>query len=1193
MKTLRFLTIAVISVLFILPTSTTIAQQPAESPAQPYLQALSVKPDGIDLDVTYINRTPLYSRYSVLYTSDLRPFLYPGTENDQRWPASGEVVTFTAHIVNKGTTDSDDFAFKWFVDGAEVAAGTHSSLSPTEEATESYEWAWAHTSDGEKLLGEHSIRFEVDPEGAISETYETNNYIEDRTDALSLALALTPELYAALETPINSDWPFSAEDWLQKQIAAMNAAFARSMSPSIPNGIAERVRLDQILIADSQPPADLSRDGLFFMAADDRQGNPYYDAANDVSGGLIHELMHQLGVIDLYNLDVVLEIPQVMDQRGQPVQMEYSPGALLPGLMSNPGIQPPTLDEHTALALNANKGYRRGYYGEYLFDVSDQVYLQVLDNEGQPAPDVTVKLYQRSSDFGSYGGQSGTIDNTPEITGVTDQDGILLLPNRSMGSPTGTAGSTNTGHVLHDNPFGLINIIGNNNEFMLELTRGDHQEFGWLDITAFNLAMWRGDRIVSTLEIASHVPPSGTPAPPTNLTAIQEYGLVNLQWSGSSSPGVTGYNIYRTEYSISAYQRIGTRITDLSYSDVYDPASKAAIYVVTAVDSQGRESGFSNPFYAFRLLHPMGLVVDDQNNRIVLDPQNGYSLLAQREDGTIFDTRESIHHHLEYSEYLARDREGNLILSHPGDFYSSRHSIRVTNKDIVPLVEFGERGSGDGQFETPAGLDVWGDTCGKSGPYNVDAHTLLLLHFDNSFEGAQGEVASLQGVSLTGGKFAQAAAFDSTDFLSYPTAGNLNRTEGAIELWIRPHWNGGDNQSYTFFETGNSWFNRMRIMKDGANNLRFMVWDSATEYGIAQNISYWQPGEWHRVVAAWTGTTMNLFVDNTLVASSDTANPPDVLAPALFIGSSWDLHQQANADIDEFRISDVPRASGSDSCQYRILVADSGNNRIQAFDAQGNFIAAYGSSNSTGDPFNNPQGLAVNENGDVFVVDSGNNRLHVLSFDGFRFEHIRSIAAGFGQPTGVAAYGANHIIVADTGNNKIKVLDAQGHLLKVYTAPNDGRTGEFNGPRGVAVDQNSAIIVADTGSQRVVSILDALSDLTTKVTIDIRPGILQNTIVLGKLRVIPVAILSTPDFDARLIDKSSLTFGRTGDEGSLIMCIRGVDVNHDRLLDTLCFFRARHAGFQVGDSEGILRGQTRDGIPIEGRDQVKVREVGQ
>ena len=89
----------------------------------------------------------------------------------------------------------------------------------------------------------------LDPAGAIAETYESNNALEDRTDAINLVLAVTPELYAALETPVDPKWPFSAEDWLQKQIAAMNEMFARSIYPSTPNGITERVRLGKIIVS--------------------------------------------------------------------------------------------------------------------------------------------------------------------------------------------------------------------------------------------------------------------------------------------------------------------------------------------------------------------------------------------------------------------------------------------------------------------------------------------------------------------------------------------------------------------------------------------------------------------------------------------------------------------------------------------------------------------------------------------------------------------------------------------------------------------------------------------------------------------------------------------------------------------------------------------------------------------------------
>lgn len=216
----------------------------------------------------------MHYRYEVWYTADGRPYLRPGTENNQRWPAPGETVTFTAQIMNKGTVASGDFSFKWFIDGIEVGSGTHPSLAQGQEGTETYQWAWDHMIDGERLLGSHTIGFSVDPEQAIPETYESNNNLADRTDALSLVLGLTPELYAALETPVDPKWPHSAEDWLQKQIAAMNAAFSRSVYPSAPTGVVERVRLDKIVVSPSSPPTDWSEDGvldlLFVPGLDER-----------------------------------------------------------------------------------------------------------------------------------------------------------------------------------------------------------------------------------------------------------------------------------------------------------------------------------------------------------------------------------------------------------------------------------------------------------------------------------------------------------------------------------------------------------------------------------------------------------------------------------------------------------------------------------------------------------------------------------------------------------------------------------------------------------------------------------------------------------------------------------------------------------------------------------------------------------
>jgi tripartite motif-containing protein 71 len=182
--------------------------------------------------------------------------------------------------------------------------------------------------------------------------------------------------------------------------------------------------------------------------------------------------------------------------------------------------------------------------------------------------------------------------------------------------------------------------------------------------------------------------------------------------------------------------------------------------------------------------------------------------------------------------------------------------------------------------------------------------------------------------------------------------------------------------------------------------------------------------------------------------------------------------------IDELRISDVPRVGNSDSCG-RLLVADSGNQRIQAFDMLGYLLSAYGSLGSGAGQFNSPQGLAVDRDGRVIVADQGNNRLVVLSFDGIEFSYLDSLTGGFNAPSGVAVDTRGNLAIADTGNNRIVVLDPRGDFLAEFTEPNDGYSGAFNAPRGVAMEACGTLVVADTGNHRVVTVRGALPGCRT------------------------------------------------------------------------------------------------------------------
>jgi hypothetical protein len=113
---------------------------------------------------------------------------------------------------------------------------------------------------------------------------------------------------------------------------------------------------------------------------------------------------------------------------------------------------------------------------------------------------------------------------------------------------------------------------------------------------------------------------------------------------------------------------------------------------------------------------------------------------------------------------------------------------------------------------------------------------------------------------------------------------------------------------------------------------------------------------------------------------------------------------------------------------------------------------------------------------------------------------------------------------------------------------------------------------------------------TLTVGIDIQPGSTANLISLRKGSKVSVAILSTATLNAPSdVTRTSLTFGRTGDEASLDACARRAkDVNGDGRPDLVCTFSTAKAGFQLGDTTGTLKGRTVSGTSIIGSDSVTV-----
>ncbi|MCA9296463.1 MAG: NHL repeat-containing protein, partial [Phycisphaerales bacterium] len=159
------------------------------------------------------------------------------------------------------------------------------------------------------------------------------------------------------------------------------------------------------------------------------------------------------------------------------------------------------------------------------------------------------------------------------------------------------------------------------------------------------------------------------------------------------------------------------------------------------------------------------------------------------------------------------------------------------------------------------------------------------------------------------------------------------------------------------------------------------------------------------------------------------------------------------------------RPAGVASYLDRVAVADTGNNRIVIANA-GNTIALDSRGSEPGQ-FKRPLDVAFDEQGRLYVADTGNHRIQWFNSQGEfqgEFGSLGSDPGQFAFPMGLAFDSKGNLYVADTNNHRIqKIGPAQNVLQLIPEDPTQGnRIGHFNTPQGVAVDPYDNIFVADT-----------------------------------------------------------------------------------------------------------------------------------
>jgi DNA-binding beta-propeller fold protein YncE len=232
---------------------------------------------------------------------------------------------------------------------------------------------------------------------------------------------------------------------------------------------------------------------------------------------------------------------------------------------------------------------------------------------------------------------------------------------------------------------------------------------------------------------------------------------------------------------------------------------------------------------------------------------------------------------------------------------------------------------------------------------------------------------------------------------------------------------------------------------------------------------------------------------------------------------------------------------------------------------------------------NDPFGVAVDRDGNVYVADAGAaNRLIKLTPGG----ELLSLAGGaegyandagssalLHTPSAIALDEDGNIYVADTGNNRVRKVTPSG---TVSTLAGDGSRGfrdgpaasaQFDAPVGVAVGKDGTVFVADTYNDRIRVVTPA-GEVKTVAGGD-RPGYADGAGAGGALFDTPCAVAAMPDGSLVVADTGNGRLRRVAPDGQVATISFASQERPDSRLASPAGLAATHDGFlYVTELEG-------------------------
>lgn len=159
-----------------------------------------------------------------------------------------------------------------------------------------------------------------------------------------------------------------------------------------------------------------------------------------------------------------------------------------------------------------------------------------------------------------------------------------------------------------------------------------------------------------------------------------------------------------------------------------------------------------------------------------------------------------------------------------------------------------------------------------------------------------------------------------------------------------------------------------------------------------------------------------------------------------------------------------------------LYVADSERDQVLVYDADApyKFLRAIGKPSGKHDlvepgSFSRPTNVAVDKDGNVYVADTFNNRIEIFDADGTFIREFGKPGDGpgyFARPKGVAVDSDGHIWVADAIQDRVQAFTPEGRLL-IYIGGHGLLPGEFSVLAGLAFDNKNHFYASEQYPGRV------------------------------------------------------------------------------------------------------------------------------